>query len=79
MIAVTQGYQKAMSDMTPSTWQVLKSVLASFFGVQNEETRKRDFTYGKPSQFIVIGLVITLFFIVALYLLVKIVLYFALT
>ncbi len=68
-----------MSELTPSTWQVFKSVLASFFGVQNEEIRQRDFTYGKPSQFIIIGLLITLFFIVILYIAVKIVLYFALT
>ncbi len=67
-----------MSDSTPSTWQVLKSVLASFFGVQNEKTRKRDFTYGKPSQFIIIGLILTIFFIVILYLAVKIILYYAL-
>ena len=37
-----------MSELTPSTWQVFKSVLASFFGVQNEQTRQRDFTHGKP-------------------------------
>lgn len=67
-----------MKDKTPTTWQVLISVLMSFFGVQNEETRQRDFTHGKPSQFIIIGLVITFVFIVVLYLLVKLVLFFTL-
>ncbi len=62
----------------PTTWQVFKSVIASFFGVQNEETRQRDFTYGKPSQFIIVGLIITLAFIVVIYMAVKIALYFAL-
>ena len=67
-----------MNDQTPTTWQVFKSVLASFFGVQNEETRQRDFTYGKPSQFIIIGLILTLAFIAIVYIAVKIALYFAL-
>ncbi len=67
-----------MNDLTPSTWQVLKSVLASFFGVQKEETRQRDFTHGKPSQFIMIGLILTVMFIVMVWLIVQVVLYFAL-
>ena len=67
-----------MSELTPSTWQVFKSVLASFFGVQNEETRQRDFTYGKPGQFIMIGLVITVLLIAMIFIAVKIILYFAL-
>ena len=67
-----------MSELTPTTWQVFKSVLASFFGVQNEATRQRDFTYGKPGQFIFIGLAITVVFIAVIYLIVKIVLYFTL-
>ena len=67
-----------MNELTPSTWQVFKSVLASFFGVQNEETRQRDFTHGKPAQFIVVGLVITALFIAMVFIAVKLVLYFAL-
>ncbi len=64
-----------MSDQTPSTWQVFKSVLASFFGVQKEANRQRDFTHGKPSQFIIIGLILTLVFIALVYLAVKIALH----
>jgi len=64
-----------MSNQTPSTWQVFKSVLASFFGVQKEETRQRDFTHGKPSQFIIIGLILTLAFIAVVYVAVKIALH----
>lgn len=67
-----------MDDQTPSTWQVFKSVLASFFGVQTEEIRQRDFTHGKPSQFIIVGLVITFFFIAMVFIAVKVALYFAL-
>jgi len=68
-----------MSELTPSTWQVLKSVLASFFGVQNEETRQRDFKHGKPAQFIIVGLVLTVLFIVMVYAVVQVVLYFSLS
>jgi len=68
-----------MSDLTPSTWQVFKSVLASFFGVQNEATRQRDFTHGKPGQFIFIGLAITALFIAVIFIAVKVTLYFALS
>lgn len=67
-----------MSGSNPSTWEVFKSVMASFFGVQNEETRQRDFTYGKPSQFIIIGLILTVAFIVVIYYLVKLILYLSL-
>ena len=61
-----------------STWQVFKSIMMSFFGVQKEEIRERDLTQGKPSQFIVIGLLITIGSIVALYLLVQLVLFYTL-
>ena len=67
-----------MKESHPTTWQVFKSVMASFFGVQNEEIRRRDFTYGKPSQFIIIGLILTVAFIVIIYLLVKVILFLAL-
>jgi RsiW-degrading membrane proteinase PrsW (M82 family) len=43
----------------PTLWQVFISVAWSFFGVQNSRTRHRDFTYGKPWQFIVLGFVMT--------------------
>ena len=42
---------------TPSLWDVSKSVLAAFLGVQSRKNYERDFTYGKPWQYILIGLV----------------------
>ncbi len=65
-----------MSNPKPSIWEVFKSVLASFFGVQNEEIRQRDFTYGEPSQFIVIGIILTVALIAILFLIVDVILYF---
>jgi len=41
----------------PSLWDVAKSVLAAGFGVQSRKNYERDFTSGKPWQYIVVGLV----------------------
>lgn len=43
--------------------QVFGSVLASFIGVQSNEKRERDFTQGRPRDFIVVGVVLTASFI----------------
>lgn len=47
-------------------WQVTQSVLAAFFGVQKDSVRARDLSRGKPHQFIIIGLVVTVLFILTL-------------
>jgi len=41
----------------PTLWDVAKSVLAAFLGVQSRKNYERDFKHGKPWQYIVIGLV----------------------
>ncbi|MGM0703903.1 MAG: DUF2970 domain-containing protein [Pseudomonadota bacterium] len=38
-------------------WDVIKSVLAAFFGVQKESQRRQDFEQGRPGLFIAVGLV----------------------
>jgi hypothetical protein len=48
---------------TPSLLDVAKSVLWALLGVQKSENYKRDFTHGKPWQYIVIGLVAVALFI----------------
>jgi len=35
--------------------ELIRSVLAAAFGVQSSRNRERDFSRGKPSQFIIIG------------------------
>ena len=57
----------------PSLLQVLGSVLASMFGVQSNRRREQDFVHGKPSQYIVIGLFVTLVFILLVWGVVKLV------
>jgi len=57
--------------------ELLQSVLAAAFGVQSGKNRSRDFSRGKPSQFIVIGIIFTAVFVLLLFAIVKVVLYFA--
>ena len=63
-----------MSDGKPTILDVVKSVLASFFGVQSDKNRERDFQQGSPAQFIVVGLLLTIMFIVVMIVIVKIIL-----
>jgi hypothetical protein len=46
--------------------QVTGSVLAAGFGVQSKENKLRDFSRGKPLQFIAAGLIFTLGLLAAL-------------
>jgi len=57
--------------------ELLQSVLAAAFGVQSGKNRSRDFTRGKPSQFIAIGVLFTAVFVLLLFVIVKVVLHFA--
>ena len=43
--------------------QLIGSALAAGFGVQSSQNRKRDFARGKPSQFIAIGIIFTVLFV----------------
>ncbi len=49
-----------------SWWAVVKSVLSAMLGVQSAKNRERDFTQGKPHQYIIIGIIATLLFIFTL-------------
>jgi len=44
-------------------WEVLSSTLAAAFGVQSSKNRERDFSRGKPSQFIFMGVAFTAVFV----------------
>ena len=52
-------------------WDTIKSVAASFFGVQSSKNRERDFKHGKAAHFIAVGLVATAVFILAVILAVR--------
>jgi hypothetical protein len=40
-------------------FQMVGSVMASFFGVQSAEKRERDFTHGRAKHFIAVGILMT--------------------
>lgn len=44
----------------------IKSVAAAFFGVQSNKNRERDFSQGKLSHFIVVGVMGVIIFIAVL-------------
>ena len=65
-------------DNTPPTlWQMVHSVLAAAFGVQSGKNRARDFTHGKPSHFVVLGIAFTVIFALTLFGIVKLVVHLA--
>ncbi|MGR8947570.1 MAG: DUF2970 domain-containing protein [Gammaproteobacteria bacterium] len=51
--------------------QVIASVLAAGFGVQSNKNRERDFKSGSGTQFVVVGIIATLVFVVTIFLVVK--------
>lgn len=59
-----------MSDK-PTLWQTLLSVLSSFFGVQSERNRERDFREGRPVHYILVGLLMAALFVIFIILLVR--------
>ena len=58
----------------PGLWDVAKSVLSALLGVQSRKNYERDFTHGKPWQYIVIGLVGVAIFIAIIVTVVRMVL-----
>ena len=61
-------------QQTPSFFSVLGSVMASMFGVQSTRRREADFTRGKPIHYILVGLLVTVVFILTVWGVVKLVL-----
>lgn len=60
-----------MNDKSPNFWQVLVSVCAAMFGVQNDNNRIRDFSNGNFIYFAIVGVVLVTIFVLALVLIVK--------
>ena len=67
--------ERGMVEKKPNAVQVIISVLASFFGVQSNRNRERDFEHGKPSHFIFAGLALTAIFVLMVWGVVKLVLH----
>ncbi|KPK55748.1 MAG: hypothetical protein AMS22_03410 [Thiotrichales bacterium SG8_50] len=56
-----------------SLWEVIKSVSASMLGVQSSAAHERDFRHGKASQYIIVGVIATVLFILVVVGVVKLV------
>ena len=65
--------EKKDQQLAPSFLSVLGSVLASMFGVQSSRRREADFTRGKPIHYILVGLLVTVVFILTVWGVVKLV------
>ncbi|MFS2157168.1 DUF2970 domain-containing protein [Pseudomonas sp. Pseusp122] len=61
----------------PTFWQMLHSVLAAAFGVQSSKNRSRDFSQGKPAQFVMMGVLFTILFAAMLLGVVQLIVHFA--
>ena len=59
-----------------SFWQLLKSTFSAFLGVQSNANRERDFTQGKMSHFIWMGLLFGIVFVLTIIGVVQLVLHF---
>ncbi|PJE40431.1 MULTISPECIES: DUF2970 domain-containing protein [unclassified Pseudomonas] len=65
-------------DNKPLTlWEMMQSVLSAAFGVQSGKNRSRDFSRGKPSHFIILGVLFTAVFVLVIFGIVKLVLHLA--
>lgn len=58
-------------------WQLLKSTLSAFIGVQSNANRERDFSHGKISHFIWMGVLFGILFVLTIVGVVQLVLHFA--
>ena len=57
----------ADDDRKLTLLQVFGSALASFFGVQKNANRERDFSRGRARDFIIVGVVLTIIFILVVW------------
>ena len=51
------------NNNTSNIIETVKSVGAAFFGVQSNKNRERDFSNGKLSHFVIVGILAVLLFI----------------
>ena len=70
-----QSEEQKQEELAPlSLWEVLSSTIFAAFGIQKSENKKRDFTRGKPGQFIFAGILFTTIFVLLVVLVVNTVL-----
>jgi len=55
-------------------FKVVASVFAAMFGVQSAKNRERDFQHGRPAAYIIVGIIMTVLFVLTVWMVVKLVL-----
>jgi hypothetical protein len=55
-------------------FKVVASVFAAMFGVQSGKNRERDFQHGRPAAYIIVGIIMTVLFVLTVWMVVKLVL-----
>lgn len=65
------------NNRSPGPLSIVLSVLSAFFGVQSEKNRQRDFQRGQPIHYILVGLIMTLLFILLVMIAVKLALHYS--
>ncbi len=76
-VLIDSNNNEPESERELSFGEVAKSTLAAFFGVQSSRNRERDFSRGKMSHFIWMGLALGILFVLVLVGVVQLVLHFA--
>jgi len=56
-----------------SLFRVVLSVMAAMIGVQSSKNRERDFSKGRPAAYIIVGIIMTILFILILWAVVSLV------
>lgn len=60
---MTSENKDVTEEKSPSLFDVARSVLWAMIGVQKSKNHERDFKHGKPSQYIIVGLIAVAIFI----------------
>jgi hypothetical protein len=61
------GNEMNEKQATPGLVQVFFSVMAGMFGVQSNRKHEKDFTFGKPSHYIIVGFMVTVIFVLTIW------------
>jgi hypothetical protein len=61
-----QSDHKKNSDKKPGFFSVLQSVIAAMFGVQSDSKRQQDFEKGNAAEYIVVGIIMVVVFILTI-------------
>jgi hypothetical protein len=62
------------NNQAPSLLQVIGSVLSAFIGIQNSKNKERDFKHGNHKVFIIVGIGLTITFLLTVFTVVQLVL-----